>query len=193
METADLYAALGVDHHASLDEIKRTYRLLARQYHPDLHVGDLTAEARMKTINAAAAILCDPQQRAAYDRTRAAQNTAAAQWAHLRTAGYPGHDVSVTITIDPALAQHGGRYTISQFSSPDGQIQPIILTIPPGTVAGLRICIPGAGGPGYHSIQRGDLIVVIAIAARPVAAYREAVTPSSLFDSLTCWLRGVLR
>jgi hypothetical protein len=62
----DLYHILGVDRAASADEIKKAYRRLARQYHPDGQVGD---EDKLKTINAAYAVLSDPTQRTQYDRT----------------------------------------------------------------------------------------------------------------------------
>ncbi len=63
----DYYEVLGVDRTASPEEIKRAYRKLARQYHPD--VSDAPdAEARFKEINEAYQVLSDPEKRAAYDR-----------------------------------------------------------------------------------------------------------------------------
>jgi molecular chaperone DnaJ len=64
----DLYAVLGVDRKASTDEIKKAYRKLARQYHPDRNQGDKEAEERFKEISQANDILSDEEKRRAYDR-----------------------------------------------------------------------------------------------------------------------------
>jgi len=63
----DLYEILGVDKTASQDEIKRVYKKLARQYHPDLNPGDATAEEKFKEVSAAYDVLSDVERRAAYD------------------------------------------------------------------------------------------------------------------------------
>src|SRR5919201_1213226 len=63
----DYYKALGVDKKASQDEIKKAYRKLARQYHPDRNSGDEKAEARFKEISAAYDTLGDPEKRKQYD------------------------------------------------------------------------------------------------------------------------------
>ncbi len=63
----DLYAILGVGRDSSNAAIKAAYRELAKQSHPDLHVGDGEAEDRTKEINSAYTILGDPGSRAAYD------------------------------------------------------------------------------------------------------------------------------
>ena len=64
----DYYQILGVDKTASVEQIKRAYRKLARKYHPDLNPGDSSAEQRFKEINEAQEVLSDPQKRAQYDR-----------------------------------------------------------------------------------------------------------------------------
>lgn len=64
----DYYEVLGVDRSASSEEIKRAYRRLARQFHPDVNPGDPTAEASFKELGGAYEVLCDPQKRASYDR-----------------------------------------------------------------------------------------------------------------------------
>ena len=64
----DHYEALGVDRKASQEEIKRAYRKLARQYHPDRNPGDQAAEDRFKEVSQAHDVLSDPDKRKAYDR-----------------------------------------------------------------------------------------------------------------------------
>jgi len=63
----DLYELLGLVRGATLIEIKRSYRRLARRYHPDINPGDHTAEARFKEITRAYETLSDPESRLRYD------------------------------------------------------------------------------------------------------------------------------
>src|SRR5919199_1014127 len=69
---ATLYDTLGVSKTASQDEIKKAYRKLVRQYHPDKNPGDASAEDRFKEVQAAYDVLSDPAKRKQYDRFGAA-------------------------------------------------------------------------------------------------------------------------
>jgi curved DNA-binding protein len=68
MEYKDYYQILGVEKKASTEEIKKAYRKLAMQYHPDHNPGDSQAEEKFKGINEAYQILSDTDKRAHYDR-----------------------------------------------------------------------------------------------------------------------------
>src|SRR3974377_1297901 len=64
---ADPYQTLGVKKTATEEEIRKAYRKLAKEHHPDLNPGNKEAEARFKEISAAYALLSDPEKRRAYD------------------------------------------------------------------------------------------------------------------------------
>ncbi|MCD6220387.1 molecular chaperone DnaJ, partial [Candidatus Calescamantes bacterium] len=64
----DYYEVLGVSRDASIEDIKKAYRRLALQYHPDRNPGNKEAEEKFKEISEAYAVLSDPQKRAQYDR-----------------------------------------------------------------------------------------------------------------------------
>ncbi|MDD5041598.1 MAG: molecular chaperone DnaJ [Candidatus Peribacteraceae bacterium] len=64
----DLYAVLGVPRSASKDDIKRAYRKLSKEHHPDRHKGDKGAEQKFKEVNEAYEVLSDEKKRAMYDQ-----------------------------------------------------------------------------------------------------------------------------
>ncbi len=76
-----LYDALGVSKTASQDEIKKAYRKLVRQYHPDKNQGDKEAEERFKEVQGAYDVLSDPEKRKQYDAFGSADG---------RAGGFPG-------------------------------------------------------------------------------------------------------
>ena len=67
-EKRDYYEVLGLQKGASDDEIKKSYRKLAKQYHPDLHPGDKECEDKFKEIGEAYEVLSDPDKKAKYDQ-----------------------------------------------------------------------------------------------------------------------------
>lgn len=67
-EKRDYYEVLGVTKTSSDDEIKKAYRKLAKQYHPDMNPGDKTAEVKFKEASEAYAVLSDPEKKRQYDQ-----------------------------------------------------------------------------------------------------------------------------
>ena len=80
MEYRDYYEILGVPRSASQADIKKAFRKLARQHHPDRNPGDTAAERRFKDVNEANAVLSDPDKRQQYD-------TLGANWDQFQGAG----------------------------------------------------------------------------------------------------------
>jgi molecular chaperone DnaJ len=64
----DYYETLGVERKASVDDIRKAYRKLARKHHPDLNPGDKSSEDRFKTVQEAYDVLSDPKKRQMYDQ-----------------------------------------------------------------------------------------------------------------------------
>ena len=85
----DLYELLGIPRGATLIEIKRSYRRLARKYHPDINPGDNTAEARFKEITRAYETLSNPEARQRYDASGAFSDSSTTV-----TYGFEGFDFS---------------------------------------------------------------------------------------------------
>jgi molecular chaperone DnaJ len=90
----DLYVVLGIRREASDADIRRAYRRLARQYHPDINPGDREAAARFRDISHAYETLVDPTQRERYDRGDAIP-------ADAHVTGFAGFDFSPRVHAEP--------------------------------------------------------------------------------------------
>lgn len=85
MDFKDYYSVLGLTKSAKPEEIKKAYRTLAQQYHPDKNPGDAKAEEKFKEINEAYQVLSDPQNKEKYDRLGSSWNS----HSHQGAAGSP--------------------------------------------------------------------------------------------------------
>lgn len=91
----DFYVVLGVRRGASDHDIRRAYKRLARQFHPDINPGDRQAATRFRDISAAYETLTDPDRRSRYDAGERAT-------AGVPTAGFAGFDFSPGVHAEPA-------------------------------------------------------------------------------------------
>ncbi len=138
----DYYQDLGVARGASQADIKRAYRKLARQHHPDVKPGDKTSERRFKEINEANEVLSDPEKRKRYDQL-------GANWdAYTSAAGSRG----------PA----GGNVRYEYRTSEDGDFSDFFQTFFSGAAAGAgatrgrsRTSGGSAGGASFEDILAG--------------------------------------
>ncbi len=110
MEYKDYYKILGVERSASEEDIRKAYRKLAKQYHPDYNPNNKQAEERFKEINEAYEVLSDPKKRAHYDRLGADYS----QWQRRGAPGdfnwneYGGFPGGARINIDDLGDMFGG-------------------------------------------------------------------------------------
>jgi len=122
---ADFYSTLGVPRGASDDDIKKAYRKLAMQYHPDRNNGAKDAEERFKEITEAYDVLRDPQKRAAYDRYGEAGLRGGAGFHHVDLSEALGifmRDFGAFAGLDEMFGFGGGRSGGSVRSGSDVKI-----------------------------------------------------------------------
>ncbi len=162
----DPYQLLEVDREASVEEIRRSYRALARRYHPDVNK-DPGAEPIFKELSLAYSVLSDAKKRELFDRHGEASLTLEFQesQARQRAATQPGPssplDVLAELMLDSTRASAGGTI---QLPSPLGGAV-LMVKIPPGVESGTRIRLPGKGrtAPGKRP---GDLYLEVRIRGR---------------------------
>ena len=100
----DFYKVLGVSKDISDADLKKTYRKLARQFHPDSNPGDAAAEARFKEISEANSVLSDSEMRKEYDQIRAMGSGA-----RFSAGGRPGQPGGFEDVFGGLFGQAGGR------------------------------------------------------------------------------------
>jgi curved DNA-binding protein len=169
----DYYSVLGVTKSANQDDIKRAYRKLAMQHHPDKG-GD---EAKFKQINEAYSVLSDPNQRAQYDSPQPQGfnfNNTHFDFNDMFAQAFGGgrrqrnnRDVTISITLDLEDIV-SGKKLVARYALPSGRIEESNIDIPPGVDQGLGIRFEGLGDNSIPNLPRGDLIVRINVKNHPV-------------------------
>lgn len=154
----DLYAALGVDRFAKIEEIKARYRHLVKTEHPDLHQGlprrqYEIKEATWQAISAAYSVLKDADARAAYDWEQAVARESARAAAAAATAApprHPGQHIKATLRVPLLTAIKGGKVRHGIYD----------ITIPRGATSGLELRLLNRGHPGNPP---GDLLLTVQV------------------------------
>jgi curved DNA-binding protein len=186
---ADFYDVLGVSRNASNDEIRKSYRKLSRENHPDVKPDDAAAAKKFQEVQDAYAVLNDSSKRGKYDQFghRAFQGGGGGgrgggpvdindlfggDLGSLFGGGFggqrraqKGQDASTSIQIAFNTAAEGGSYDLS--ISIGHQPQRLNVQIPSGVEHGKTIRLPGQGHPGNGGGPAGDLLVTVHVAAHP--------------------------
>ncbi len=190
----DFYKILGVAKDVSDAELKKVYRKLARQYHPDSNPGDAKAEAKFKEISEAYSVLSDPAQRREYDQVRAmgggARFTGGAGGQGF-PGGFPGGAGGFE-DVFSNLFGGGGRGGFGGFGPQRGSDltmtttlnfidgvkgtsikvnlggKEVSVNIPAGVNDGQKIKLRGKGQASPNGGEAGDLIITCNIKPHPI-------------------------
>ena len=191
----DFYKVLGVDKKAAPDEIKKKYRALARELHPDKTKGDAVKEEKFKAISEAYEILSDVKKRAEYDEARAlferggfraptgGQNFQGGDFADIFGGGNPqdifanlfggggrrgprkGQDLQTEASISFRESVFGTNLDL-RLSADRGAAQNITARVPAGVNDGAKIRVKGKGAAGEAG--PGDLFILLHVKPHPI-------------------------
>ena len=182
----DCYKILGVSKYVSDADLKKAYRKLAKDNHPDLHPGDAAAEARFKDISEAYDVLSDAEQRREYDAIKAmgggARFQAGGQGAGFEDVfsnlfggggfqggGFPGfggfggfgpqrgQDLSTTASINFIDSVNGTTVKLNLRNDS------VSVKVPAGIQDGQKLKVKGKGQPSPNGGPAGDLVVTIKV------------------------------
>ncbi|MDT0184822.1 DnaJ C-terminal domain-containing protein [Microbacterium sp. ARD31] len=161
----DFYKILGVSKDVTDADLKKTYRKLARKYHPDSNAGDTAAEAKFKEVSEAYSVLSDAEQRQEYDQIRAMGSGARF------TAG--GQSAGGFEDVFSAFQQgRGGRYQAQDFED----IFSMFNQQPGGGFGSGRFGQPTGGFRGYGGPSRGADVTARTTLDFTTAAKGETIT-----------------
>ena len=186
----DFYKILGVTKGVSDADLKKAYRKLAKDNHPDLHPGDQAAESRFKDISEAYDVLSDVTERREYDAVRAMGGGARFQAGGRGGQGggfedvfsnffgggsFPsggfggggfapqrGQDLTTSSSVDFIDSIHGTNIKLTVSG------KPLTLKVPAGIQDGQKLKLKGKGQPSPNGGQAGDLVVSIKVRPHPV-------------------------
>jgi len=182
----DFYKVLGVDKKAAADEIKKRYRALARDLHPDKTKGDSAKEEKFKAVSEAYEILSDAKKRAEYDEARSLFERGGFQggdfhdvfgggnpqdiFANLfgnaaRRGPRKGQDLQTEATITFRESVFGTTLDL-RLATDRGQAQNISARVPTGVSDGAKIRVKGKGAQGEAG--PGDLFIQLHVKPHPI-------------------------
>ena len=192
----DYYATLGVAKTATQDDIRKAFRKLARQHHPDVAKDKKSAEAKFKEINEANEVLGDVEKRKRYDELGADWNQPGRQQSARQGGGFDfsggegasdffemffggrgkkrgnaarrGEDAEFDLPVTIEEALHGGKKAFG--IDRGGRVETITVAVPKNVRAGQKIRLTGQGGEGIGGGERGDLYLNVKLT--PHADYR---------------------
>ena len=192
----DFYKVLGVSKTSTADEIKKKYRQLARDLHPDQNKGDAKKEEQFKEVSEAYDILSDAKKRAEYDEARSlferggmprggGQQQYQGDFSDLFGGGNPqdifanlfggrrgprkGQDLQTESTITFRESIYGT--TLDLRLSVEGKSQQITARVPAGVQDGAKIRVKGKGAPGEAG--PGDLFIYLHVKPHPIFARKS--------------------
>ena len=184
----DYYAILGVDKKADAATIKKTYRALARELHPDKTKGDKKLEDRFKEVSEAYEILSDDKKRAEYDQAREMFQSGAFRSGGQQFSGdfsdlfgnggdifsqlfggrrgpRKGQDIQTEVSISLRDALFGKEVDL-RLAGQGNAPHTITVRIPAGVNDGAKVRVKGRGAPGEAG--PGDLYVLVNVIPHPV-------------------------
>jgi DnaJ-class molecular chaperone len=173
----DYYEILGVDRDASPTEVKRAFRALARELHPDVNDHDPEAEEKFKAAAEAYEVLSDPERRRAYDAYgheglrgggfqpggfSSVEDIFQAFFGggigfEVRRGPMRGQDLLHRVEISALDAMLGAKVRIPSHEGERG------IELPPGTQHGTQFALRGHGLPGANGGPPGDLVIAVQV------------------------------
>ena len=172
----NFYATLGVPQDATSDDIKKAYKKLARENHPDLNPENNEAEKKFKEVSEAHAVLGDDRKRQEYDQVRAMGSSG---FGGFTSQGFTVDDFGDIFENLGDIFGFGGRrkgqtyqtnITISFAEAASGievvlpiENESIKIKVPAGVDNGSVIRLRGRGGPGAAGAPDGDLLVQVSV------------------------------
>ena len=171
----NFYATLGVPQNASIEEIKKAYKKLARENHPDLNPGDLEAEKKFKEVSEAHSVLGDERKKQEYDQIR---TMGASGFGGVTSQGFTVDDFGDIFENLGDIFGFGGRrkgqtYQTNiniSFNEAASGIEVVLpleesikVKVPAGVDNGSVIRLRGRGGPGVAGAPDGDLLVQVSV------------------------------